>query len=274
MGERILAQFEEFCVVTQSVRASIPVTVRVLDATGADRRLGDPPRPMRFIDRDEVRDRLTYEVCIPLVRDATRAFGVHCVELAGYEADDLIATYACKVRDAGGECVIVSSDKDLMQLIGPSVVMWDPMKDRRLAEEAVMEKFGEYGISILQVQEIRSYEPPTAIANAPAVLRGVIDLRGVITPIVDLRLAFGQAAPCTAQTGVIVLNLGGRVAGIVVDAVSDVLEIPTEQVRPAPEISSAVDSSCILGLGQIGERMLILLDIEKLMSDPGMGLAE
>jgi DNA polymerase-1 len=78
----------------------------------------------------------------PLVREATRAFGVHCVELPGYEADDLIATYACKVRDTGGECVIVSSDKDLMQLIGPSVVMWDPMKDRRLAEEAVMEKFG------------------------------------------------------------------------------------------------------------------------------------
>jgi DNA polymerase-1 len=78
----------------------------------------------------------------PLVREATAAFGVHCVELPGYEADDLIATYACKVRDAGGECVIVSSDKDLMQLIGPSVVMWDPMKDRRLGEDAVMEKFG------------------------------------------------------------------------------------------------------------------------------------
>jgi DNA polymerase-1 len=78
----------------------------------------------------------------PLVRDATRAFGVHCVELPGYEADDLIATYACRARDAGGEAVIVSSDKDLMQLIGPSVVMWDPMKDRRLAEPEVFEKFG------------------------------------------------------------------------------------------------------------------------------------
>jgi DNA polymerase-1 len=78
----------------------------------------------------------------PLVREATAAFGVHCVELPGYEADDLIATYACKARDAGGEAVIVSSDKDLMQLIGPSVVMWDPMKDRRLAEDAVYEKFG------------------------------------------------------------------------------------------------------------------------------------
>ncbi len=78
----------------------------------------------------------------PLVREATAAFGVHGVELPGYEADDLIATYACRARDAGGEAVIVSSDKDLMQLIGPSVVMWDPMKDRRLAEPEVYEKFG------------------------------------------------------------------------------------------------------------------------------------
>ncbi|WP_421730638.1 DNA polymerase I [Brevundimonas sp.] len=78
----------------------------------------------------------------PLVREATAAFGVHCVELPGYEADDLIATYACKARDAGGEAIIVSSDKDLMQLIGNGVVMYDPMKDRVLAEEAVMEKFG------------------------------------------------------------------------------------------------------------------------------------
>ena len=77
-----------------------------------------------------------------LVRQATAAFGVHCVELPGYEADDLIATYACKARDAGGKAVIVSSDKDLMQLIGPSVVMYDPMKDKVLAEDAVMEKFG------------------------------------------------------------------------------------------------------------------------------------
>lgn len=90
----------------------------------------------------------------PLVRDATRAFGVHCVELPGYEADDLIATYACKVRDAGGECVIVSSDKDLMQLIGPSVVMWDPMKDRRLAEEAVMEKFGVTPDKMIDLQAL------------------------------------------------------------------------------------------------------------------------
>jgi len=90
----------------------------------------------------------------PLVRQATAAFGVHCVELAGYEADDLIATYACKARDMGGEAVIVSSDKDLMQLIGPQVVMWDPMKDRRLAEDAVMEKFGVTPDKMIDLQAL------------------------------------------------------------------------------------------------------------------------
>ncbi|MBU2396142.1 MAG: DNA polymerase I, partial [Alphaproteobacteria bacterium] len=90
----------------------------------------------------------------PLVREATAAFGVHCIELPGYEADDLIATYACRARDAGGEAVIVSSDKDLMQLIGPSVVMWDPMKERRLAEEAVFEKFGVTPDKVVEVQAL------------------------------------------------------------------------------------------------------------------------
>ncbi|HEY0600029.1 DNA polymerase, partial [Brevundimonas sp.] len=90
----------------------------------------------------------------PLVRRATAAFGVHCVELPGYEADDLIATYACKARDAGGEAVIVSSDKDLMQLIGGGVVMWDPMKDRVLAEDAVMEKFGVAPEKMIDLQAL------------------------------------------------------------------------------------------------------------------------
>ncbi|MGO4687629.1 DNA polymerase I [Brevundimonas sp. 2YAF1] len=90
----------------------------------------------------------------PLVREATAAFGVHGIELAGYEADDLIATYACKVRDLGGEAVIVSSDKDLMQLIGDGVVMYDPMKDRRLDEEAVFEKFGVTPDKVVEVQAL------------------------------------------------------------------------------------------------------------------------
>ncbi|OJU13754.1 MAG: DNA polymerase I [Caulobacterales bacterium 68-7] len=89
-----------------------------------------------------------------LVRQATAAFGVHCVELPGYEADDLIATYACKARDAGGEAVIVSSDKDLMQLIGDGVVMYDPMKDKRLEHEAVVEKFGVGPDKVVDVQAL------------------------------------------------------------------------------------------------------------------------
>ncbi|MBO9502019.1 DNA polymerase I [Brevundimonas sp. A19_0] len=89
-----------------------------------------------------------------LVREATAAFGVHCVELPGFEADDLIATYACKARDAGGETIIVSSDKDLMQLIGGGVVMWDPMKDRVMAEEAVMEKFGVTPDKMIDLQAL------------------------------------------------------------------------------------------------------------------------
>ncbi|WP_226636436.1 DNA polymerase I [Brevundimonas poindexterae] len=89
-----------------------------------------------------------------LVREATAAFGVHCVELPGYEADDLIATYACKARDAGGETIIVSSDKDLMQLIGGGVVMWDPMKDRVMAEDAVMEKFGVTPDKMIDLQAL------------------------------------------------------------------------------------------------------------------------
>ncbi|WP_412894080.1 5'-3' exonuclease [Brevundimonas phoenicis] len=106
----------------------------------------------------------------PLVREATKAFGVHCVEMAGYEADDLIATYACQARDAGGEAVIVSSDKDLMQLIGDGVVMYDPMKDRRLEEEAVFEKFGVTPDKVVEVQALIGDSVdnvPGAPASAP-----------------------------------------------------------------------------------------------------------
>ncbi|MFG6485153.1 chemotaxis protein CheW [Roseateles sp. BYS78W] len=132
----------------------------------------------------------------------------------------------------------------------------------------------EYGIGILQVQEIRSYEEPTKIANAPAVLRGVIDLRGVITPIVDLRLAFNQPAPCTGLTGVIVLNLGGRVVGIVVDAVSDVVELGAEQIRPAPRLSApGFDTSFVTGIATLQQRLLILMDIARLLDNPALGLA-
>ena len=133
----------------------------------------------------------------------------------------------------------------------------------------------EYGIDILRVQEIRSYEEPTRIANAPGFIKGVVNLRGVIVPIVDLRLKFGlREARYDEFTVVIVLNLAGRVVGIVVDSVSDVIDLDASQVRDAPQTDSVVDAAYIDGLGVAGDRMLILVDIERLMTSPGMALVD
>jgi purine-binding chemotaxis protein CheW len=132
----------------------------------------------------------------------------------------------------------------------------------------------EYGIDILRVQEIRGYEEPTHIANSPPFIKGVVNLRGVIVPIVDLRMRFGcDSAEYNGFTVTIILNVKNRVVGAVVDAVSDVMELPAESVKPAPEMSSVVDAKFITGLGQVGDRMLILLDIESLILSPSLGLA-
>ena len=131
----------------------------------------------------------------------------------------------------------------------------------------------EYGIDILKVQEIRGYEPPTRIAHAPEFIKGVVNLRGTIIHIVDMRLKFNcSQAEYNDFTVVIILNLRNRVVGIVVDSVSDVMELAPDNIRAAPDIESVIENDCILGLGSVGERMLILLDIEKLMSSVDMGL--
>lgn len=132
----------------------------------------------------------------------------------------------------------------------------------------------EYGIDILKVQEIRGYESPTRVANAPDFIKGVVNLRGTIVPIVDMRLKFNcSKAEYNSFTVVIILNLRARIVGIVVDSVSDVMELPPENFRSAPDVDSVIDSGSVMGLGSIGERMLILLDIERLMAGPDMGLA-
>ena len=133
----------------------------------------------------------------------------------------------------------------------------------------------EYGIDILRVQEIRSYEAPTRIANAPSFIKGVVNLRGVIVPVVDLRLKLNCAsAEYNDFTVVIVLNVRGRVVGAVVDSVSDVLELNREQINAAPEMNTSMDTSFVTGIASVGERMLILMDIEALMSSPDMGLVD
>jgi purine-binding chemotaxis protein CheW len=133
----------------------------------------------------------------------------------------------------------------------------------------------EYGIDILRVQEIRSYEAPTRIANAPPHVLGVVNLRGVIVPIVDLRLKFNlERVDYDSFTVVIVLNIGTRVMGMVVDAVSDVITLTPDQLRPVPEFNSVIRSDHLLAIGAIDQRMLILVDIERLMTSAEMGLVE
>ena len=133
----------------------------------------------------------------------------------------------------------------------------------------------EYGIDILKVQEIRGYDAVTKIANSPPFIKGVINLRGVIVPIVDLRIKFNLGEPTYDQfTVVIILNIGKRVMGIVVDGVSDVIQLSTDNLHPAPEFGSILDTRYIVGLGTIEERMIIVVDIEKLMTSSEMSLVE
>ena len=133
----------------------------------------------------------------------------------------------------------------------------------------------EYGIDILKVQEIRGYEAVTRIANAPEFVKGVVNLRGIIVPIVDMRIKFNLGEPTYDQfTVVIILNIGGRVVGMVVDSVSDVITLSPEQIKPAPEMGTAFNTDYLIGLGTLDERMLILVDIDKLMSSEEMGLIE
>jgi len=131
----------------------------------------------------------------------------------------------------------------------------------------------EYGIDILRVQEIRSFEHPTRMANAPEHILGVVNLRGVIVPIVDMRIKFKLSeVNYDSFTVVIILNIGTRVVGMVVDGVSDVITLNPEQLRPVPEFSSAIGSDHLLAIGSLEDRMLILIDIEKLMSSADLGL--
>ncbi len=124
-----------------------------------------------------------------------------------------------------------------------------------------------YGIDILKVQEIRSYEAPTRMPGSQGDLLGVVNLRGVIVPIHDLRLRFHCAsAEFTPSTVVIVVDLGARVIGVVVDAVRDVVALDEGAVRPAPGLGDAAEAGYIRGLAQVADRMLILLDIEALLS--------
>ena len=133
----------------------------------------------------------------------------------------------------------------------------------------------EYGIDILKVQEIRGYEAVTTIANAPEFIKGVINLRGIIVPIVDMRIKFKLGSVGYDETTVvIILNVANRVVGMVVDGVSDVITLKAEQIKPAPEFGASLDTKYLLGLGTVDERMIILVDIERLMTSRDMELID
>ena len=132
----------------------------------------------------------------------------------------------------------------------------------------------EYALDILRVQEIRSYEEPTRMVNAPTFVKGVINLRGVIVPIVDLRLKLNiDTVAYDEFTVVIILNVRGTVVGAVVDAVSDVVTLTSANIKPAPQFEAAIDARFITGLATVGDRMLIVMNIEALMSGPELGMA-
>lgn len=131
----------------------------------------------------------------------------------------------------------------------------------------------EYAIDILQVREIRAHEPATRMPNAPPFVKGVINLRGTIVPIVDLRAKFGLAEDVGPSTVTIILRISDRAAGIVVDAVCDVVALARGEVKPAPELRSVIEDGFIRGIAPVEGRMLIVLDIERLIASPGMALA-
>lgn len=133
----------------------------------------------------------------------------------------------------------------------------------------------EYAIDILKVQEIRGYEQPTLIANAPPFIKGVINLRGIIVPVVDLRIKFNLGhIEYTPFTVVIILNIAGRVVGVVVDSVSDVISLTPAQIKAAPDFSGTFDTQYIRGLATQDSRMMIVTDIERLMTSADMELID
>jgi len=150
----------------------------------------------------------------------------------------------------------------------------------RVAEVAVGREFltftlgeEEYGVDILTVQEIRRYDTVTRIPDTPDFIKGVVNLRGTIVPVVDLRIKFKLGkAEYNGFTVMIILNIAKRVVGMVVDSVSDVIQLTVEQVRPPPEFGGTLDTRFITGLGTLDERMLILVDIEKLLRAQDMAL--
>jgi purine-binding chemotaxis protein CheW len=130
----------------------------------------------------------------------------------------------------------------------------------------------QYGIEILRVQEIKGYSGITPIPNTPPHIRGVMNLRGTVIPVVDLRAKFRMETRAYDKfTVIIVVTVGARIIGLVVDAVSDVLDISKTDIRPAPELGCREDTLFISGMVHVGERLVVLLDIATLLAEDSLG---
>jgi purine-binding chemotaxis protein CheW len=133
----------------------------------------------------------------------------------------------------------------------------------------------EYGIDIQTVQELRGYDTVTRLANTPTYIKGVVNLRGIIVPIIDMRIKLNLGTPTYDPfTVVVILSVNQRLVGMVVDSVSDVITLTPEQLKPAPQMESALKSDYLIGLGTVEQRMLILVDIANLMANADFGLVE
>jgi purine-binding chemotaxis protein CheW len=126
----------------------------------------------------------------------------------------------------------------------------------------------EYGVDILKVQEIKGYTPATPVPNTPAYIKGVMNLRGTIIPVVDLRAKLALTETEYNQfTVIIVVMVGTKVVGLIVDSVSDVLNIPKSDMQDVPEFGSTVDVRFIEGMAKAGEKIVMLLDIDKVVAE-------
>jgi purine-binding chemotaxis protein CheW len=126
----------------------------------------------------------------------------------------------------------------------------------------------EYGMEILKVQEIKAYAPVTPVPDMPVYMKGVANLRGSIIPVIDLRIRFSvPVVEYTPFTVMIVIQVGTKVMGVVVDGVSDVLRIAEADIQPAPDVSLRVDTGFIYGIVQAEDKLVVLLDIEKVLSE-------
>jgi purine-binding chemotaxis protein CheW len=173
-------------------------------------------------------------------------------------------------RDHGPAQRALPDERNIMQTIDKSPAGSTPAAALALERQYLSFRLGglEYGLDFAKVQELRPFNALERFASEGEIINGVAVSRGVIMPIVDMRIAFGSvpAAQSSSATDVIILKLSNSVMGMVVDGVTDIVTLSHDSIRPIPGANASEDVDYLLGLGQIDGRRLILIDIDRLMS--------